>query len=118
VVVPSVRYEDLPHERPELEALLPDSLAGCPLLEDSVAGEFAIAGEDLYLGSFPAAVDELVPAERRDDGVFFSGQLGRLWLVTGFCEREGDSVRLYGVGAEGEAFWNRVVARLEVGLSV
>jgi hypothetical protein len=117
--MPRVSYEDLPHERPDLEARLPDSLAGLPLLEDSVGGHFAIGGENLYPGPFPAVVDELVPADRRDDGGFFGEQLDRLWLVTGFFDRDGHAcaAHLFGVDGEDEAFWDRVVAGLERGVS-
>lgn len=55
-----VRYEELEHEVPELERLLPDSYAGQPLLKTSFRGSGAIGNEDLYLGVWPVLADELL----------------------------------------------------------
>jgi hypothetical protein len=111
----SVRYEDLPHERPELESVLPDSLGGTPLLKDSFGGDFAVGDEDLYLGVFGALVDQLVPPERQQDGVFFAEQLDRLWAASGyFRSASGDSccVRVFRLEAAPAGFWDGVLAAL------
>jgi hypothetical protein len=116
--VPSVRYEDLPHERPDLEALLPDSLAGLPLLKCSEDGRFAVGNQDLYLGAFQAITDELVPPERRADNDFLGTQLDRLWVAIGHLERQGGGgiVQLFVLDDPEPNFWGNVLERLQRGV--
>ncbi len=109
-----IEYADLPHERTDLEALLPDELAGLPLLKSSVDGDFAIGDEGLYTGVFSDVVDELVPDERRSGDAFFAEQLQRLWLATGyFMTPSGDpcSLTLYRVDDAPAGLWESVLAR-------
>jgi hypothetical protein len=75
----------------------------------------AVGSEDLYLGAFPAVLEELVPQQLRHDDACFSRQAQRLWAVTGFFELEGHSsgLRLYRVDAADDAFRDRVAVRLE-----